>query len=151
LTPTLPGTYQWTASYSGDPPNTLGVTEGCGGTNEASLLIQLNPTIGTDQSFVPNDKAEIKVGSGAGNLLGSVEFSLYVNSPTCANVAVYDKSFPVSGSTDFTQSTDNTTSYSTNATTFSWKVTYTSNNPGHTGVQSSCNSENSMLTINGNA
>jgi hypothetical protein len=151
LTPSLPGTYQWTASYSGDPPNTLGVTEGCGGTNEASLLIQLNPTIATDQSFVPNDKAEIKVGTGAGNLAGSVEFQLYVNSPTCANAAVYDKSFPVSGSTDFTQSTDNTTSYSTNGTTFSWKVTYTSTNPGHTGVTSSCNSENSMLTINGNA
>lgn len=151
LSPTTPGTYQWTASYSGDPPNTLGVTEGCGGPNEASLLIQLHPTIATDQSFVPNDSAQIMVGAGAGNLAGSVEFQLFVNSPTCAGTAAYDKSFPVSGSTNVKVSTDNSTAYSTNGTTFSWLVTYTSTNPGHTGVTSSCNSENSSLTINGNA
>jgi hypothetical protein len=153
LSPTTPGTYQWTASYSGDPPNTLGVTEACGGTNEASLLIQLHPSIGTDQSFVPNDTAEIKVATGAGNLAGTVRFQLFVNNAHCdptVNAAVYDKSFQVSGSTDFTQSTDNATAYSTSGTTFSWLVTYKSSNPGHTDVTSSC-TEQSSLTITGNA
>jgi hypothetical protein len=155
LTPTLHGTYNWTASYSGDLPNTLGVSEGCGGTNEASLLFQLTPTIATAQSFVPNDSAHIQVTSGAGNLAGSVEFKLFVNNPTCdssVSAAAYD-SGPIdvttgSGTgTDRTLHSNNATSYGTTGTTFSWLVTFMSTNPGHTGVTSSC-SENSNISIN---
>jgi Prealbumin-like fold domain len=45
LTPSSPGTYYWTATYSGDPPNTLGQTDGCGGANESSNVVDANITI----------------------------------------------------------------------------------------------------------
>jgi hypothetical protein len=155
LTPMLPGTYTWTASYSGDPPNTLAVSEGCGGTNEASLLFQLTPTISTAQNFVPNDSAEIMVGPGGGDLAGSVDFQLFKNNPTCdstVSAAVYDTgmiNIATTGSgpgIDRTEVTHNTMAFGTTGTTFSWLVTFVSTNPAHTGVTSSC-TENSSITI----
>ena len=150
FTPTTAGTYNWVATYSGDLPNTLGVASGCA--DEPSLIIQLQPTISTAQRFVPNDSATISVASGGGNLAGNVDFKLFVNSTTCSNAAVYD-----SGNIDITTGTgtglsrtvssSNTTSYSTSGTTFSWLVTYTSTNTGHKNVTSTCNTENSSITI----
>jgi hypothetical protein len=163
IIPTAAGTYYWTAKYTpatGDV-NNLSVTEGCGGTNgdpESSLVIQLQPTISTAQSFVPNDSATVTVGSnGAGPLSGTVDFKLFVNNPTCdstVSAAAYD-SLPLSitgpgttgGLDSRTINSANATSYNTTNTTFSWLVTYVSNNPGHKGVVSNC-SENSSITIN---
>jgi hypothetical protein len=150
LTPTAAGTYRWIAAYSGDLPNTTAVSGSCNDSNEASLLIQLNPQIETQQGFVPNDQAHIIVGSGAGDLQGTVRFELFVNSTSCSGTAAYDKSFDITTGTgtgrDRTVSTDNKTSYGSTAT-FSWRVTFTSTNPGHTGVTSSCNVENSSISV----
>jgi hypothetical protein len=155
LTPTVPGTYLWVASYSGDLPNTTAVSGHCGDANEASLLIQLNPSLSTQQSFVPNDQAHVTVDAGAGDLAGNVEFKLFVNNPTCdTNVspAAYD-----SGTIDITTGTGtgrdrtvvshNTTSYGTDGTTFNWLVTYTSTNQGHTSQTSSCTTEHSSIAV----
>jgi hypothetical protein len=157
LTPTAPGTYRWIASYSGDPPNTTAVSGSCNDAHEASLLIRLTPTISTTQSFVPNDSAEIKVGSAAaGNLQGQVQFELFVNDPTCAGSSVYDSgAFPngipiTTGSgtgTDRTVVSHNTVAYGTDGTQFSWRVTYTSTNNGQTSVSSACNVEHSSITV----
>jgi hypothetical protein len=155
FTPTAPGTYHWAASYSGDAPNTLSVDHNltCSDTNEDVVVQQLNPSISTAQRFVPNDSATITVASGGGSLAGNVRFRLFVNDTTCAGTAAYD-----SGNIDITTgsgtglnrtvSSSNTTAYSTSGTTFSWLVTYTSTNAGHTNVTSSCNTENSSITIN---
>src|SRR5262249_28512920 len=75
FTPTLAGQYNWVATYSGDPPNTLGVASGCG--DEPSTIISLQPTMDTQQSFFPNDSATIAVAAGAGNIKGSVRFRLF--------------------------------------------------------------------------
>jgi hypothetical protein len=154
LTPTTPGTYQWTASYSGDPPNTLGVTEGCGGTNEASLLIQLPTSISTAQSFDPHDSATITAPSGAGPLSGTVDFQLFVNTTSsCTTGLPAFDSGPITingGPTGLSQtvSVDSNQLYNTTGTTFNWLVTYTSGNPGQKSVTSSCTNESSSLTIN---
>ena len=100
FTPTAAGTYRWIASYSGDLPNTLAVAGACNDANEASLIISLQPTISTAQSFVPNDSATITVAAGGGDLAGNVVFKLYVNNATCAGAATYTSpSIPISGGT----------------------------------------------------
>jgi hypothetical protein len=158
LTPTAAGTYRWIASYSGDLPNTTAVSGSCNDSTEASLLIQLQPTISTAQSFVPNDSAEIKVDSGAGNLTGNVRFQLFVNNSTCdtnVSAAEYD-----SGNIDITTGTGtgldrtvvshNAKAYGTDGTTFNWLVTYTSTNSGHKNVTSSCAVEHSSISVTNN-
>ncbi len=66
--PTAAGTYYWIASYSGDLPNTLGVSGECGDENESSLVITLQPTISTAQYVFPNDTASLSVATGGGDL-----------------------------------------------------------------------------------
>ena len=156
--PNSPGDYTWQASYTGDSPNTLSTShnDACDETAEHVSVLQLNPAISTAQSFVPNDAATITVASGAGALAGSVLFELYVNDSDCSETAAY-----TSSSIDITSGTgddlsrtvmsSNTTAYATDGTTFHWKVTYTSTNPAHTGVTSSCGTEISSITINNNA
>lgn len=154
FTPGSPGAYSWKASYSGDSPNTSSVSHNgdCSDTNEDVTVQQLQPTMDTAQSFVPNDSATITVGTGAGNLAGSVVFALYVDDATCEGTAAY-----TSGSIDITTGTGsdtsktvmsgNTTAYSTTGTTFHWIVTYTSTNPAHLSVTSGCGNEHSSITI----
>jgi hypothetical protein len=156
LTPTLAGTYRWIAAYSGDLPNTTSVSGSCNDTGEASLLIQLSPSISTVQTFVPNDSARVQVGSGAGNLAGNVDFKLFVNNATCAtnvSAAVYDSgnieiTTGTGTGTDRTVKSNNTTAYGTNGTTFNWLVTYASTNAGQTSVTSACTTEHSSISVN---
>jgi hypothetical protein len=152
LTPTAAGTYRWIAVYSGDLPNTLGVSGACNDANEASLIISLQPTLTTAQRFTPNDSATVTVTSGAGDLAGNVRFQLFVNNATCTGTADYDSGniSVASGSgtgLSRTVSSSNTTAYATTGTTFSWLVTYVSTNGGHTNVTATCNAENSSITI----
>jgi hypothetical protein len=154
FTPTSPGTYHWAASYTGDAPNTLSATHNnnCTDTGEDVVVQQLTTHISTGQNFVPNDSATITVDSGGGDLAGNVVFKLFVNDTTCSGTADYT-SDPIDITTgtgtglNQTVSSSNTKAYSTDGTTFSWLVTYTSTKAGHTDVTSSCNTENSSITI----
>ena len=154
LTPTLAGTYRWTADYSGDPPNTLSVSEACNGANEASLLFQLHPTIGTTQNWVPNDSATVTVSdTTAGALAGTIRFQLFTGSD-CSVAAnqVYDSTpidITTGTGTAFSRTvlTNNTKAFGAPGGVFSWLVTYTSTNPGHTGVTSSCGTEHTNLSV----
>jgi hypothetical protein len=149
--PSAAGTYEWVATYSGDLPNTLGVASKCG--DEASVIIQLQPTISTAQRFRPNDSATVAVGSSSGgDLAGNVDFKLFVNNSTCSGTADYDSgnidiTTGTGSGTSRTVSSNNTTEYVTTGTTFSWLVTYTSTNTGHKNVTSTCNTEHSSITI----
>jgi hypothetical protein len=159
--PTTPGHYNWTASYapaSGDV-NNLPVVSGCGDAHEGSVVIQLQPTIGTAQTMTLSDSATISVAtSGAGNLAGSVRFRLY-NNASCDpanNGLIYDSNvlhpngIAVSGSGTFPQSAtvnSDTTTFTTSKPTLSWLVEYTSTNGGHKNVTSACNVEHSSLSI----
>jgi hypothetical protein len=150
--PTEAGTYNWIAVYSGDPPNTLGVSGFCGDANESSVIISLQPTMSTAQNFVPNDSATITVDTGSGALAGSVVFELFVNDSDCSETAAYTSDpidITTGSGTDFSKTvvSDNETAYDTSGTTFSWVVTYTSTNPGHQDVSSPCGNETSSITI----
>jgi hypothetical protein len=121
-------------------------------TGECFQVVQLQPDMTTQQRFRPNDSAHITVGLGAGDLAGSVQFQLFVNSSVCGGTAAYDSgAIDVTTGTgtgrDRTVSTNNTTEYVTTGTTFSWLVKYTTTNTGHKNVTASCNAENSSITI----
>ena len=90
--PTAPGNYHWVAVYSGNPPNTNGLTHNaaCTDTNEDVTVNTVNSTMATAQSWVPNDSATISAPAG-GALAGSVSFALYASSD-CAvggDAAIY--------------------------------------------------------------
>ena len=51
--PTAAGTYNWIAVYSGDAPNTLGVSGSCADENEGSIIQPNQPTISTDATADP--------------------------------------------------------------------------------------------------
>ena len=160
FTPTAAGTYNWIAVYSGDPPNTLGDTTACGDADEGTVVITLQPTIATEQTFVLDDEATITVASGAGgNLSGSVRFRLY-NNATCDATdpadLLYDSNVnfptgvPVVGSGTFPQSatvSSEDITITTSEPVLSWLVEYTSENVAHEGVTSTCNTENSSVMI----
>ncbi len=105
------------------------------------MIISLQPTIATAQSFVPNDSATITVAAGGGDLAGNVVFKLYVNDATCTGAAAYTSPpIAITGGTGSTLSktvlSNNTTSYGATGTTFHWVVEYTSTNPAHQAVTS---------------
>jgi hypothetical protein len=155
-TPTAAGTYNWIASYSGDDPNTLPVSGECGDANEASVVIQLQPTMDTAQEFVPNDSATITVVDPiGGDLTGTVVFELFVDDALCVGDADGNADYtsdPIDITTGVgdglsqTVMSANTVAYTTSSR-FDWVVTYTSANPAHEDVTSACGNETSFITI----
>jgi hypothetical protein len=145
--PTLAGTYLWIAEYSGDPPNTSGPVSGdCGAEGETSEVIQLQPTISTEQTFIVEDSATIEVAAGAGDLDGNVRFRLYDND-TCTGTELFNSGLvPVGGATSVTVHSGQYEIESTEVT-LSWLVEYTSSNDGHQDVTSACNVENAYLSV----
>lgn len=159
--PAAPGVYAWKAVYSGDLPNTLSASHNgdCDDPNEAVTVQQLQPTMDTAQSFIPNDSATVTVEAGAGDLDGTVTFYLWVDDSTCDAGVLADADatfgpFDVSdtddaGDTSLTDTvgTQNTTAYGTTGTTFDWIAVFESDNGAHLDVTSGCGNENSSITI----
>jgi hypothetical protein len=141
--PTAPGTYNWIAVYSGDLPNTLGVSGACGDANEGSVVEQAASAIATDQTWRPQDSSTIT--SVLGGLDGSVVFTLYDNG-TCDGTVLYTESvnLPANSASPVTVSTSNA-SVDVNAdATVSWRAVY-SGDTEHEGRVSGC--EVSVLDI----
>ena len=144
--PTAAGDYHWVAVYSGST-NTNGITHNaaCTDTNEDVTVTTVASSMMTAQRWVPNDSATISAPSG-GNLSGKVYFALYPSSD-CTGTAVYDtpNGVAVSGSSPRTVSTSNTTAVA--AGSYSWSVSYDSDNPAQRDIPASCH-ETSSLTVN---
>jgi hypothetical protein len=128
-------------------------------TTECFTVLQLQPTMKTDQTWTVKDEATVAVETGAGNLDGDLKFKLY-SGTDCKGTLLYESSnIAISGSLSVTKSTDDATTVSgslvfnstPNGTPpqVSWLVTYTNKNPGHKNVTESCGTQNSVLTING--
>ena len=157
FTPDEPGDFHWKASYDGDSPNTLSVTHNdeCDETGEDVTVQQLQPTMDTAQEFVPNDSATINVAAGAGDLDGNVVFKLYVDDATCTDPPAYTSTAQAVSDTDDagdvtlsdTVSSDNSTAYTVDGTTFDWVVEFTSNTSAHLDVTSGCGNETSSIAI----
>ena len=100
--PTAPGTYRWTAVYSGDALNES-VTSACNAPNESVVISRATPTISTQASpggppgTALTDTATV---SGGFNPTGSVVFRLYgPNDATCAGAPVFTSTVALAGGT----------------------------------------------------
>jgi hypothetical protein len=145
FTPTAPGTYHWAATYTGDSPNTNGTSHNsdCSDAAEDVVVNPVPSSMTTAQSFIPNDKATVSASAG-GNLAGSVTFDVF-ESNDCSGTALYTETVSVSGASPQTVLTSNTTK-STTAADVSWRVAYSSTNPGQKSIPASCK-EKSALAI----
>ena len=147
LTPTAVGIYNWTASYSGDAPNTLGVSTVCGDADESTTVIKLPSTITTAQSWYPQDSAT--VGGGGG---GTVTFTLYKNDSTCSSSSaiVYASGAVslVSGAAATSNSSFAVTSVASGGDTYYWQASY-SGDSTHKAVSSCVEATNFGSLANG--
>jgi len=149
--PTSHGNYHWVAVYSGNEPNTNGLTHNaaCTDTNEDVFVETVNSSISTAQAWVPNDSATVSAPAG-GALAGSVTFALYA-SGDCAvggDAAIYTTTVAVAGSSPRTVSTSNTTAQLASGT-FSWSVSYDSTNPAQEDIPASCHETSALTVANG--
>ena len=151
--PTLPGTYRWTAAYSGDANNNA-VTDGCNGPNEAVLV--------TDSSSSPPVTPNITTKAGGTLLIGglisdqatvtnrvnalagsTVTFSLYgPNDATCATAPIFTSTIGLDASGNATSGTFAPTA----AGVYRWIAHYSgdaNNNP----VSGPCGESSETVTI----
>ena len=160
FTPDSAGDFHWIASYGGSTSGNTGATShntACDETGEDVTVLQLQPTMDTAQTFIPNDSATITVDAGAGDLDGSVSFYLWEDDSTCdsGDTSMADQSFEdiavsatdaASGTISDTASTSNTTTYDADHD-FYWIVVFSSNNGAHKDITGTCGNEHSSITI----
>ncbi len=149
--PTAPGNYHWVAQYSGNLPNTNGLTHNalCTDTNEDVTVSSVASSMSTAQAWVPNDSATISAPAG-GALAGNVSFALYASSD-CAvggDSAIYSTTQAVAGTSPRTVSTSNTTAQLATGS-FSWLVSYDSTNPAQRDIPASCHETSALTVTNG--
>jgi hypothetical protein len=165
FTPSAPGQYVFVASYAGDSPNTLGVTEGtCAGAPAAEKVTvqQIGTDIKSKQSWFPNDTATVSAETGNLAAGGKVLFELFTNA-TCTGASVYSEEVGITGGSASEEvGTDNstyeiTTLYTAAADSsvgrHSWRITYTpaAADTAHPGVSSACDSEHFNITYTNDA
>ena len=148
--PGTAGNYHWVAVYSGNSPNTDGITHNaaCTDTDEDVTVTTVASSMTTAQRWVPNDSATISAPAGSGNLNGKVFFTLYPSSD-CTGTLIYTTTngVAVSGASPQTVSTSNTTPV--NAGSYSWSVSYDSDNPAQRDIPASCHETSSLTVANG--
>jgi hypothetical protein len=136
---TTAGTYQWTASYSGDNNGNQPSSSGCG--TEPVTLGKPNPSVATAQNLLPNDSATVSGVTGLPTPTGTVDFKLFApTDTTCSGTPVYEalNVALVNGSA----STSNTTFLvdANNEGTYRWTVHY-SGDSNYTAQDRACGSE----------
>jgi hypothetical protein len=182
------GTYHWQATVDNKSPyvspnNTLPQSEdnaSCTDTNEDVTVQQIPTSINTQQSWYPNDTAQISAASGNLGDSGTVDFYLY-SGADCTGTVLYSERVTLGTSlgTSTSVSTSNynnsagvkpaggtvspfsvTTAYADSAGStkpatgaFRWKVIYTvaGADTGHTGRQSNCLESHSYTYTNDNS
>ncbi|MET0780779.1 MAG: hemagglutinin [Microbacterium sp.] len=143
-TVTEPGRYCFRAVYSGDSANGIPGSSDSSAT-ECFIVNAVASTLSTEQTWVPNDSITVTALAG-GPLDGTVTVTLYPNG-TCDDTddAIYTDTLDVSGDPPQTVLTANTTAV-TESGSFSWQVSYDSENPAQLDIPASCE-ETSVLTI----
>jgi hypothetical protein len=147
--PATAGNYHWVAVYSGNSPNTNGITHNatCTDTAEDVTVTSVPSSMTTAQTWVPNDSVTISSAAG-GALAGNASFTLYPTA-NCSGSAIYTSgTVSVAGASPQTVGTTNTTAV--NATgSFSWSVSYDSTNPAQRGIPASCHETSGVTISNG--
>jgi len=148
-TTTAAGTYNWTASYSGDA-NNLASTSDCG--SEAVTIAKNSPTLGTTPSpssgaigDTLNDSASL---SGASSPTGNIVFKLFPPSdPTCTGTAVYTDTEAIVGTGANTATTDPKGYVSLVAGTYHWTASYAGDD-NNNAASSGCSAEPVVIAKN---
>ena len=135
------GTYYWLASYSGDGSN-AGSTHDCAVEGEVDTVEAAATTLSTTPNLLPNDSATL--GGGFGTLSGSITFELYA-SADCSGIDMYSETVSVSGAGTYETSNDSV--YITADGTYSWLVTFTSDDANSQGSVSACDQEQYVIDI----
>ena len=145
--PTMPGTYRWIASYTGDA-NNAGVTGMCNDANESVVVTQAGPTMTTQASSAVtlggnvSDQATL---AGGFNPTGTITFTLYgPDDATCGGAPVFTSAaIPVAG--NGTYNSGNFTP--TTAGTYRWIASY-SGDANNAAVAGMCNDPNESVVVN---
>ena len=146
FTPTMPGTYRWIATYTGDA-NNAGVTGMCNDANESVVVSQAGPTITTQASGAVtlggavSDDATL---AGGFNPTGTITFTLYgPNDATCGNAPVFTSAaIPVAGNGTYNSGNFTPTA----AGTYRWIATY-SGDANNAAVAGMCNDPNESVVV----
>jgi len=142
FTPGTVGRYCFRADYLG---SLVYNPSSDSGTNECFLVTDTKSIL-TDQTWVPNDHAQIS-SAGGSTLSGSVVFTLYDNGTCDGNMLYTSSSISVSGTSPQFVNSNNATHVNA-STTVSWRVVYTSTAGNVSGSSSSC--ESTSLAIDNN-
>ncbi|MCW2766601.1 MAG: hypothetical protein JWO11_2560 [Nocardioides sp.] len=143
VTPTAPGTYRWTAEYSGDASN-LAATGACNAANESVVITKAGPALTTTASpggalgIAVTDTATLTGGQSA---TGTITFKLYgPDNATCAGAPVFTNTKPLAGATQSAAFTP------TAPGTYRWTASYSgdANNLAATGA---CNAAHESVVI----
>ena len=147
--PTTAGNYHWVAVYSGNSPNTNGVTHNaaCDDSAEDVTVTSVPSSLKSDQKWVPSDSVTVSATAG-GDLAGTVSFDLFA-SGDCGvaggDAAIYSSTAAVAGASPKTVGSGNAPGQTASGS-YSWLVSYDSTNPAQEDIPSNC-LETSALTI----
>jgi hypothetical protein len=145
FTPTVVGTYRWTADYSGDS-NNGSASSPCNADNESSVVNKAAANLATVQKLFPQDSATLSASAG-GTPTGTVDFALYgPNDANCSGTPAYTQN-----SVNLQNGTANTnnTSFSVDQASsgnYKWIVTY-SGDAKHESATSACGKEAFNATV----
>src|SRR6266480_4497959 len=148
FTPTVTGTYLWTAAYTGDQHN-KGSSTACKDANESSTVEKATPTLTTNASgpviVGQNIHDTAHLSAGFGTLGGQITFEVFApGDTTCQTPISVPPAKPVSGANDYT-SGDFTTSA---VGTYRWIAHY-SGDANNNAVNTKCNDANENVQVIG--
>ena len=141
-TATVPGTYQWTASYSGDANNNAVPATACG--SETVTVTKASPKLATTPSAsvpVGGTVSDTATLSGSYKGTGSVTFSLYGPGDTGCQTALSQKTVTVNGDGGYSSGAVTVTTPGT----YEWVASYTGDANNDSAV-SGCGSEAVKVT-----
>jgi hypothetical protein len=144
--PTAAGNYHWVAVYSGNSPNTNGVTHNalCTDIGEDVSVTSVPSSLTSAQTWVPSDSVTVSAAAG-GALDGTVTFEFFTNA-TCDGENAFETTKDVSGPSSGVTVESGNAPAQTVTDSFSWSVSYDSDNPAQEDIAASCH-ETSALTI----
>ena len=150
FTPTVAGTYYWTAAYSGDTKNRA-VGETCGATHESSVVNKVTPALSTTASGPVTvgtaifDTAHL---TGGYDPTGTITFSLFSTSSCKTAVAAFGSTGVTPGVGVTGAGTYRSAAYTTTAVgTYYWVASY-SGDPNNNGVTGTCNAPTESSKVN---
>ncbi|MEA2297356.1 MAG: hypothetical protein QOF77_292, partial [Solirubrobacteraceae bacterium] len=146
FTPTAPGSYFWTAAYSGDL-NNAAMTTACGDNNETAVITKAAPAIVTHASptvAAGNPITDTATLSGGVNPTGNIVFTLFgPNDTNCTAGAIFTSTVPVNaGNGNYTSGPFTPTL----AGTYRWVAVY-SGDANNAAVTSPCNAANEAVVV----